>query len=228
MGNSLKRLIQSQRNMSRFVAHEVRTPLSTMQFALDSLKKEKNLSESARQKLSSIQEDVEDINKLIAYFLLYYKSTSHELKLKYELFNILAWLSGIVKKYAHAKKTVTIKSFTKESLNVNADPNLLKHVVDNLITNALKAATQNVLISLETNEKYVEIHIEDDGQGICATEVERIFEPFTTLNTDQNLSNHIGLGLTIAKSIMELHKGSIMVSKSHQLGGAKFTIKLPR
>ena len=77
-------------------------------------------------------------------------------------------------------------------------------------------------------KNYVEIHVEDDGQGICRAEVEKIFEPFTTLNTDQNLSNHIGLGLTIAKSIIELHKGSIVVSKSSQLGGAKFTIKLPR
>ena len=228
MGNSLKRLIQSQRNMSRFVAHEIRTPLSTMQFALDSLKKEKNLSESAIQKLSSMQEDIHDVNKLIGYFLLYYKSTSYELKLQYEPFNILTWLSSIVKKYVHAKKTVTIKPFTQESLNVNVDPNLLKHVIDNLITNALKAAAKNVLISLKANEKYVEIHVEDDGQGICREEVEKIFEPFTTLNTDQNLSNHIGLGLTIAKSIIELHKGSIVVSKSSQLGGAKFTIKLPR
>jgi len=227
MGNSLKRLIQSQRNMSRFVAHEIRTPLSTMQFALDSLKKEKNLSESAIQKLSSMQEDIHDINKLVSYFLLYYKSTSYELKLQYEPFNILIWLSSIVKKYVHAKKTVTIKPFTQESLNVNADPNLLKHVVDNLITNALKAAIQNVLISLKANEKYVEIHVEDDGQGISREEVEKIFEPFTTLNTDQNLSNSIGLGLTIAKSIIELHRGSIVVSKSSQLGGARFTITLP-
>lgn len=171
---------------------------------------------------------IHDINKLISYFLLYYKSTSYELKLKYERFNILTWISSITKKYIHTKKTVTIKPFAQESLNVNADPNLLKHVVDNLITNALKAAVQNVLISLEANEKYVGIHVEDDGQGICREEVEKIFEPFTTLNTDQNLSNHIGLGLTIAKSIIELHKGSIVVSKSNQLSGARFTIKLPR
>ena len=228
MGNSLKRLIQSQRNMSRFVAHEIRTPLSTMQFALDSLKKEKNLSESAKHKLSSMQEDIEDINKLIAYFLLYYKTTSYELKLKYEPLNIFNWLNGIVKKYELSKKNIIIHPPVQENIMVNADPNLLKHVVDNLITNALKAAKQNILINLEADERYVEIHVEDDGHGISAIEIEKIFEPFTTLNTDQNLSKHIGLGLTIAKSIIELHKGSIVVSKSSQLGGAKFTIKLSK
>jgi signal transduction histidine kinase len=58
--------------------------------------------------------------------------------------------------------------------------------------------------------------------------MKNIFEPFVTLNANQDLGKHIGLGLTIAKSIIELHKGSIAVSESIQLGGARFIIKLPR
>ena len=116
----------------------------------------------------------------------------------------------------------------QENSMINFDPNLLKHAVDNLITNALKVAIKNVIVSLSVDRHYVEIHVEDDGPGISALEMKNIFEPFATLNTDQNLYKHIGLGLTIAKSIVELHKGSIVVSESNQLGGAKFTIKIPR
>jgi len=228
MGNNLERLIQSQQNMTRFVAHEVRTPLSTMQFALDSLRKEKDLSESTQKKLISIQEDIEDINKLISYFLLYYKTTLHELKLKTKLLNISNWLNNTVKRYELSKTNVTLQLPSQENTMINFDPNLLKHVVDNLITNALKVAKKNVLIRLAIDKHYVEIHVEDDGPGISKSEMKNIFEPFSILNTDQDLCKHIGLGLTIAKSIIELHKGSIVVSKSNQLGGAKFIIKLPR
>lgn len=62
MGTILHRLIQSQCNMIHFVAHEVRTPLSAMQLALDSLKKENNLSQQYQKNLVSIQEDIREIN----------------------------------------------------------------------------------------------------------------------------------------------------------------------
>lgn len=228
MGNNLKRLIQSQQNMTRFVAHEVRTPLATMQFALDSLKKENNLSEGTQKKLISIQEDIDDINKLISYFLLYYKSASHELKLKTELLNICSWLKNIVKRYELSNINVTLKLPSQENIMIRFDPDLLKHVVDNLITNALKFAKQNVLVSLAVEKHYVEIYVEDDGRSVSELDIKNIFEPFVTLNTDHDLGKHIGLGLTIAKSIIELHNGSIAVSQSIQLGGAKFIIKLPR
>lgn len=228
MGNNLKRLIQSQKNMTRFVAHEVRTPLSTMQYALDSLKKEQNLSESVHQKLNSIQEDIEDINHLISYFLLYYKSTAHELKLNYQPLDMAHWFNGIVKRYEHSTINITLQVPTHNGCLVKFDPNLLKHVVDNLITNALKFASKDILVSLSMNKATVEIHVEDDGPGISSLEAKTIFEPFTTMNMEQDTSKHIGLGLTIAKSIVELHHGSITVSQSNKLGGAEFVVLLPK
>ncbi len=226
MGHNLKRLIQSQQNMTRFVAHEIRTPLSTMQFALDALKKEKNLSDSGQQNLNSIQEDIQEINQLVAYFLLYYKTTAHELKPKYEFVNICNWLNKLVKKYESSKKIIQLKLPEQETLEISCDPDLLKHVINNLITNALKFAETTILISLEIHQGYVEIHVEDDGPGIPASEMKTIFEPFATLNAEQNLSKHIGLGLTIAKSIVDLHKGTMMVSKSKKMGGAKLSLRL--
>lgn len=226
MGSSLKRLIQSQHNMARFVAHETRTPLSTMQFALDSLKKENNLSQQAQKNLMSIQEDIQDINKLVSYFLLYYRSTTHELKCKTELLNLSDWLASIVKRYALSKIKVTFMPLNKEDVFSSIDPHLLKHAINNLITNALKFAKTNIIVNLEGDNHQIKINIDDDGPGIPKSEMENIFEPFNTLHEDQTFGKHIGLGLTIAKSIIELHHGSIVVSQSNQLGGARFTIKL--
>src|SRR3990167_4691347 len=228
MGASLNRLIKSQHNMTRFVAHEVRTPLSTMQLALDSLKKEDNLSQQSQNNLVSIQEDIREINKLISYFFLYYQSASHELKLKTEILNISDWLDSVVKRYALSKIKVTFVPFNKENIFLNVDPSLVKHVFDNLMTNALKFAKENIIISLEADKHHIKINVDDDGPGMPQSEIKNIFEPFNTLNDDQTFGKHIGLGLTIAKSIIELHKGSIAVSNSPELGGARFSIILPR
>jgi two-component system sensor histidine kinase RstB len=226
MGNKINALIKSQNNMTRFVAHEIRTPLSTMQFALDSIKKENNLSKNSQKNLMSIQEDIQAINKLISYFLLYYKTTSHELKCKMEILNITAWLEIIVKKYDLSK--IKVAFISSNNIDYSFDPQLLKNAIDNLITNALKFAQSNVIVSLKSNKNNIEISVDDDGPGIPESEIKNIFEPFSVLSETQEFGKHIGLGLTIAKSIVTLHKGIIVVSRSVQLGGAKFTIILPR
>lgn len=224
MGNKINALIRSQQNMTRFVAHEVRTPLSTMQLALDSIKKE-NLSEKSQQNVISLQEDIQAINQLISYFLLYYKTTSHELKLKTEILNVSTWLETIVKKYEFSK--IKVDFISSNNISYHFDPQLLKNAVDNLITNALKFAQSRVIVSLNEKKNNIEISVEDDGPGIPQFEVKNIFEPFSVLDETQEFGKHIGLGLTIAKSIVALHKGAIAVSRSSQLGGAKFTITLP-
>ena len=228
MGESLSRLIQSQHNMTRFVAHEIRTPLSTMQLALDSLKKENNLPESSKNNLLSIQEDILEINKLVSYFLLYHQSTMHELKCNMENVNLSDWLSSVIRRYALSKIKITFTPFNTEDIVSNIDPNLLKHVIDNIMTNALKFAKENIIISLDVDNRNIKINIDDDGPGIPKSEMKKLFEPFATLNKGQAFGKHIGLGLTIAKSIIELHKGSIVVSSSPELGGVKVSILLPR
>lgn len=225
MGNKINALIKSQQNMTRFVAHEVRTPLSTMQLALDSIKKE-NLSEKSQENVISIQEDIFAINQLISYFLLYYKTTSHELKLKKEVLNISIWLETIVKKYESSE--IKVDFISSNNISYHFDLQLLKNAVDNLITNALKFAQSRVIVSLNENKNNIEISVEDDGHGISQSEIKNIFEPFSVLADNQEFGKHIGLGLTIAKSIVALHKGTISVARSEKLGGAKFTITLPR
>lgn len=228
MGRKLKHLIQSQQNMTRFVAHEVRTPLSTMQLAIDSLKKESGLSQAALQNLVSIQEDIESINKLIGYFLLYYKTNTNDLKLNTESANLTAWAKTVTSKY---KKLSTIKmTFSqqhKNNLITTFDPNLLKHALDNLMTNALKFAKNNICVSLDTDNHYIQIHVDDDGPGIPTAEANNIFEAFSTLDDNNTLGKHIGLGLSIAKSIVELHHGSLTVTQAPELGGARLTISIP-
>src|SRR3990167_4715008 len=206
MGNKINALMKSQQNMMRFVAHEVRTPLSTMQLALDSLNKEDNLSDTSKKNILSIQEDIQDLNKLINYFLLYSQSASHELKIKKEPLGFYDWLKKLIERYQSSTIKITLKASDKEKNTiVSFDPNLLQHAVNNLITNALKFADKEVIISLNVFKNSVEIGVDDDGPGIPKSEMENVFNAFVTLNSNQNFGKHIGLGLAIAKAVVDLH-----------------------
>src|SRR3990167_4221690 len=228
MGNKINALMKSQQNMMRFVAHEVRTPLSTMQLALDSLNKEDNLSDTSKKNILSIQEDIQDLNKLISYFLLYSQSASHELKLKKEPLCLYDWLKKLIERYQTSTIKITLKASDKEKNTiVSFDPNLLQHAVNNLITNALKFADKEVIISLNVFKNSVEIGVDDDGPGIPKSEMENVFNAFVTLNSNQNFGKHIGLGLAIAKAMVDLHGGSLRIKKSSLLGGSRFVIQIP-
>ena len=115
-----------------------------------------------------------------------------------------------------------------ESSIVRFDPNLLKHAVDNLLTNALKFSEREVIVNLHIFNSTVDIGIDDDGPGIPKSERKDIFKAYATLESTQAFGKHIGLGLAIAKEIVDLHAGTLTVTKSELLGGSRFIIQLPK
>lgn len=228
MGNKINKLMQSQQNMARFVAHEVRTPLYTIQLALDSLKKLKTQSSKEQEHFESIQEDIQELNQLIHTFLLYSQSTTHELKINKELLNLRKWLEHLVK--AHQSYEIKVLFNYQQSDNelIFFDPKILYFAVNNLISNALKYAHNEVLISLEYQNKSAIIRVDDDGPGVLEGDRVKIVEPFTTLNSSDTTGKHIGLGLSITKSIIKLHEGILSINDSSILHGASFSLILPR
>lgn len=228
MGNKINLLMQSQQNMARFVAHEVRTPLYTIQLALDSLKKLKPQTSEEQEHIESIQEDIHELNQLIHTFLLYSQSTTHELKINKELLNLRKWLENLVKTHQSYEVSVLFNYQQSDHELIFFDPKILYHAVNNLISNALKYAHKEVLISLEYQNKSVIIRIDDDGPGVPECDREKIVEPFTTLNSSDITGKHIGLGLSITKSIIKLHEGTLLINDSKTLKGVSFSLIFPR
>ena len=225
MGNKIKHLIRSQHNMMRFVAHEVRTPLTTMQFAIDRLKAENSLSKNATAQVDSLNEDIDQLNQLVSSFLLHSQNTTYELTLIKEKKNLTDWLKKALKRYYVAQVKINV-TLPETKISVNFDPRLLKHVIDNLISNAIKHAVTKVEVSVALSKDSVIIFVDDDGQGIPEENKTLLFEPFTTLNNEPTLHKHMGLGLSIAKAITQLHNGEVLIEDS-PLGGARFSLILP-
>lgn len=223
MGGNLQDLIESQKRLSRFVAHECRTPISTMLFAIDKLKQE-NLSDKAQSHLDNIKADLGDLNHLVKEFLNYARVSGQELKPERKVVNINAWLNVCINKYQETTIPIHLNSTITKSATFKLDPNLMKHVISNLIDNALKHAKSQIMILTNFDNTRLAIHIDDDGLIIDDAEKEKIFSPFYKLDEAEN---GFGLGLMIVDTIIKLHHGKITVSNS-PLGGSRFSVFLPQ
>ncbi len=228
MGNKINELMQSQQNMARFVAHEIRTPLYTIQLALDSLKKLKTQSSEEQEHFESIEEDAQELNRLVSTFLLYSQSATNELKINKEQLNLRQWLENLLKNHQSYGIKVLFNYQQNDNEFILFDPKLLYHAVNNLISNALKYAHKEIRVSLEYQNKSATIRVDDDGPGVRKRDREKIVEPFTTLNSSDTTGKHIGLGLSITKSIVSLHGGMLSIEDSKILNGASFSIILEK
>ncbi|OGI05785.1 MAG: hypothetical protein A2Y40_02870 [Candidatus Margulisbacteria bacterium GWF2_35_9] len=128
-----------------------------------------------------------------------------------------------------AEKNIEIKINTLTDISIPADERRLKQVMDNLISNALKFShpETQIIISTKIDKEYFHIMITDQGIGIPKEEISNLFQPFSQISSrPTGGEKSTGLGLSIVKKIIELHKGEITI-ESEEAKGSTFTIKLP-
>lgn len=130
---------------------------------------------------------------------------------------------------ARSKKHSLHYERPKSAVYVTADPTALQMAVDNLITNAIKYTIENGAISVTVRPagRTAEIIVNDNGIGIARKDLPLLFQKFSRLNDPASKTvGGSGLGLYMAKYIIELHKGRLNVRSQHGKG-TRFTIKLP-
>lgn len=111
---------------------------------------------------------------------------------------------------------------------IDASPTQLRRVMTNLVTNATDHADSTVKIVATMGEEQVVITVDDDGDGIQASDRDRVFERFVRLDDARTRSTGgSGLGLALVASIVEDHGGTVRVEASEELGGARFMVSLP-
>lgn len=111
-----------------------------------------------------------------------------------------------------------------ENLKVDLDRKAMPYALRNLLRNAFKYANKRIQVSAEVAEKQILIHVDDDGIGIPEAEREHVFSAFTRLDRSRDRSTGgYGLGLAIARRVLELHGGSAWADAA-PLGGARFTL----
>lgn len=214
-----------------YLAHDIKTPLTSMIGYLSLLSEIKDMPEEQRNKYIDITLDksyrLEDlINELfdVARF------NSEKIILEKEELNLNLMLEQIIDDFYPVLKELNkkIKFTPKEEIKLYGDPDKLSRVFNNLIKNAINYSSDdsNIDISAIKDEKNTIIKITNKGKQIPKEKLDRIFEKFYRLDSSRtSKTGGSGLGLAIAKEIIELHHGKITASST--LKETNFTVILP-
>jgi len=219
---------------SRFVSvasHEFKTPLSSIQHAAQFLTQNKNhLKPSVIiKKLQIIDQQTVHMFNLLNDILTIGKTESHKIVLSLTEIPLQSFIKSLVEevkvstKGSHAIK-IDIRDGPK---NLVSDEKLLRNILINLLTNAIKYSPGRKHISLYIHSTASQLHISvrDEGIGIAQEDLDKIFEPFIR-GSKVSMIPGTGLGLSIVKKAVELLQGSITVDSKVQ-SGSVFTVVIP-
>ena len=225
MAARLSGVLRSQKELIAALSHEMRTPLARIRFALAVIGNRDD--EELQQKLGAMNDDVQEIDDLIASMLNYARLDHPDIKMHLQAVPASAWLEQILNK--SRTDAVRIEGHTENAPDkVWMDPRLMELAVSNLLVNASQYAKQNVRCSLTQEADDYVLSVEDDGQGIPEGARDKVFKAFTRIDDSRNReTGGYGLGLAVVARVAELHGGIASVDSSPSLGGAYFSISWP-
>lgn len=222
---------QRKNDLVVYLAHDLKTPLTSVIGYLTLLRDEPQISQALRAKYTGIALDkAERLETLINEFFDITRFNLTQLTLEPESVNLTRMLEQITFEFNPilAEKNLRWDLHLAPDIRIVCDPDKLERVFDNLIRNAINYsyADTMILVSMEPSGDHVTMHMENHGRTIPPEKLNRIFEQFFRLDTSRSSSTGgAGLGLAIAKEIVELHGGTISAESANEL--ITFTVTLP-
>ena len=208
------------------ISHQLKTPLTSILVLLDNLIDEPDMDSSIRNDfIIDIKRNVININFLVQALLKLSKfdaNTVHFIKKENDLEMIVKEAIKNVSTLCDLRN-INIKLNTLENAKVECDAKWQIEAITNIIKNAIEHSKDNssIIINIDNNRVYSKIEVIDFGDGISKRDIKHIFERF--YKGENATSNSIGIGLALAKTIIEEDKGTIAVESNES--NTKFTIK---
>lgn len=230
--NKLSNELNDQENLRKQltgdIAHELRTPLTSIKGHLDAIIV--GIWEPTNERLNSINEEVKRITNLVDELRKLAKFDSGKDNLNKEIVNLKNYIKSIAYNYEGKalEKNIVIK-YQLENIEALIDKEKFAQVIINILSNAIKYNNGNneIYIKVFKKNNSINISIKDSGIGIPKSEYKNIFERFYRLDKSRGANEKgVGVGLTIAKSIVNAHGGEIEVY-SEINKGSEFIISLP-
>jgi two-component system phosphate regulon sensor histidine kinase PhoR len=230
--NQNEQLRQSERRKSelvRIVSHELRTPLASVLGFTSVLLDRDVPPDEQRRYLEIINTQSRRLSSLLNDFLDAERMEEGELELSPRTIDIGAVVAEQVQLYkGQSTKHTLDTSLPPKALTVNGDPNRLAQVIGNLLSNAIKYSPDGgtVHIQAEQVDSLVRVSVRDEGLGIADELQQRVFAKFFRGDADASGIPGTGLGLTIARSVVEAHGGRMNFSSARGKGSV-FWLELP-
>lgn len=214
---------ESQKTQRRFFqnsSHELKTPLMAIQGYAEGIEMDvvdpQNAAGIIMQETERMTGLVEEILSISKIDSRHFKLDLVKLDIKEVLYDCFRSLDAV----QQMNGVSIVPEFPDEVITVKCDEYLMARAFRNIIVNGLKYSKEKITVIIETNPKYVYIRFKDDGKGIDRDDIEHIFDRFY-----KGSDGGTGIGLSLAKEIIHLHKGS--VTAYNYLDGAVFEVKLP-
>ncbi len=229
MAQGLEQQELARRSLFADIAHELRTPLTAMKARLEAL--EDGVMPLNLEAVGRLSGQTRLLERLVEDLRLLSLADAGVLTLERHLCDLTNVARDALEHFrARAKaKNVRLELRVAQSISLHLDVNRLQQAIGNLLENALSHTPEGGMVSLEVKKysDHAELTISDTGSGIPTDALERIFERLYRADASRNRSTGgSGLGLTIVKTIIELHGGQVQAANRPE-GGAVFTLTLP-
>ena len=229
----LRSLEAARKRLLANLIHEIGRPLGALRMGIEALSHGANrdpkfyaeLLEGMDLETARLQRLLNDLSNL-------HEQALGMLELEHQNLDLSTWLPGMLTPWMQAasKKRLHWELYIPQSLPVvRADPLRLDQVIGNLVSNAIKFTPSGGTVRVEVGESssHIWIRISDTGPGILPEFQEKMFEPFVRGGQGQRFPQGMGLGLSIARELVEAHGGRLEL-ESEPGSGSKFTVWLPR
>jgi two-component system OmpR family sensor kinase len=227
----LERTIGDMRQFSAALAHELRTPLAALRGSVELALRERAGDAASSERLASQLEEIDKLTHLIDQILVLARADAGQIPLSSAAVDLCAMASSIVTQLepvAQASR-VELRCDACTSVVVRGDADWLKRLLLNLLDNALRFTPSGGLVSVTVSQEHAmaTLRVRDTGDGIDPDLLPHIFERFVRAETSRaRVQSGAGLGLALAKWIVERHRGRIGV-ESRVGRGTTFTVELP-
>ena len=233
----LDQLAEADRRKNEFlatIAHELRNPLTPVQNGMELLNRIESASPEAGRVREMIERNLCRMTRLIDDLLDISRITHGHIELRREPIDandVVREVEAELRPLAETSGKKIALRLSAEPVFVDADRIRLVQIVENLLHNAIKYTDDRgrIEIAVTRDEREVVLHVRDNGIGIEREALPRIWDPFVQIDTAfESRRGGLGLGLTLVRTLVDLHGGSISAASDGRGKGSEFAVRLPR
>ncbi len=220
----IERLIRSEKELLANVSHELRTPLARMKVVLELID---SRDESIRRRLAALHEEVDELDWLIADMLTATRLDLASLPLHKVPLKVADVVEKARQRALALRPQPLVEVRVEQDLSLEVDEALLARAIDNLLDNARKYGNGTpVEVEARREGSQALIAVRDRGPGFAEAELEHLFDPFFRGESARGQAPGFGLGLALAKRVVEAHGGTA-TALNVEGGGARIELRLP-
>ena len=227
--NDLRTADHRKNEFLSILGHELRNPLASLSNSIEIFDQSKLPDDRL---LSVMRHSIETMSRLLDDLLDLNRVSENKVELDVQSLNIKDILQIVYDQTerVYSKKNQSLTLDIGENVMVNGDQKRLEQIFTNIIVNASKYTPAGgvVTVTAVAEKSNVKVTVGDNGIGLTAEELHRVFDPFYQVKPEQQASQGLGIGLALARRLVDLHGGEITAESAGPGRGATFTVRLPR